>query len=118
MRTALLLAVLVLAACHRDGGPIGANRYPPTPENYRIVLYLTKQPTRPYEEIGYFKKQSGSDDPEWATARARSVGADAVILHTNAGSTQQGEIWRNGSSGGSLSEAIAIRWTDLPPDAR
>lgn len=111
----LTLAILFLASACGDNR-IGEHRYPPKPENAPIEIFLTKQPTREYEEVGYFRRSVGKrgNPIPWAQAVTREVGGDACIVHTNAGTFQSGNWLANGSDGATIMEVIAIHWSDGP----
>ncbi len=100
----LALVALLATSCQR-GGPIGSNHYPPTPDNVPIEVFLSKAPTRPYEEVGYFRNKVGmnpNDSITWGQSRARTVGGQAIIANLNAGT------WKEGN----MADIIVIRWTD------
>ena len=81
------VAVVVLSSC----GPqvhstiLSSTTYPPKPADAPIVLFMTKVPTCPYEEIGTVTVSEGAfagGENTFGPAmmkRARKMGGDAVV---------------------------------------
>lgn len=80
-----------------------------------IEIFVTKLPTRPYEEIGmaHAKSPVGVNDKSFENLkyRARKLGGDAVIVRESGGTTGNAMI------GGThfVTVGVVIAWTDVAP---
>ena len=125
------LAVLVLAAagCGQTTR-LTEKAYPAYPDDHPIEVF-TERPTRPYVEVAIVTESSEwtSDRQKLLAAlkhRARSVGADAIILASFVSQTTAGPTtavtnpvtgittFHSNTSTVNSAEGLAIRWRDTP----
>jgi hypothetical protein len=97
---ALVVVAAFVAACapRVTLTPLGAERvYPPTPDSVAIPLYASTTPACPYEEIaaltveGAGALSSDADVLEALRAKARAVGAQAIIGYAQANRASTGQ---------------------------
>jgi hypothetical protein len=115
-----LCPVLLVAACGPAVRSAPFKTVPPRPTDHQIVLFSTKLPTCPYEEIGLITAQrrhgfnSYESVLEAMKSRAREMGGDAVVAldqqQTVNGGTVIGKTV-NINTGEALTGTV-IRFTD------
>lgn len=112
-----VLACVSLACCAVPKVIMFDSPFPPKPADAKIQIFSAAMPDRPFIEIAEISCSASSDkyNMKHILIKARQIGADALILKGNTGSSAVafpvGKVAVAGSSGYGL-RFTAIRWKD------